>query len=455
MLSPILFVDLFRQASYKNMLLLSFMNQQRTYFSCKYSKYTNITLNDTDFEHVCEEDDCENYNDEDFENRCEYYHNEEYSYDSDDSNDYYKNNNNKIDFSHLYKKDNIKAIKGLNLMQYHHDKYKYEYNDFVFRNIKFGNIKIIRYLLNNGQNMNIERRYIKDTSKDYEILPQIYCNMLSYSAIMNRINITKLLLDKGADIHYKNDQAFRYCASYGCERMINMLICDTSESIRKDYLQIIKYLLDNGADIHAKDDDALIGCINAGIVKVHGNLFDGRDNSSTCDIDTKLRKVVKLLLDNGANVHARNNAAFFLSYKNFKKINCHDNDLSSLFDLLIEYGANTRANNDKLLRLSAKYDDIKLMKDLFRNGADINVLIFYKMTSKVRKFIKENLINYFLELEKETSKSYDHSIQQAHQYIHSMIAQQELYAQELRAQGFVPALQSNLYQRNRNNLHQI
>lgn len=36
--------------------------------------------------------------------------------------------------------------------------------------------------------------------------------LLSHSAMINRIRIAKLLLDKGADIHYDKDQALRYGA---------------------------------------------------------------------------------------------------------------------------------------------------------------------------------------------------------------------------------------------------
>ena len=42
---PILFVNLLKQASYKNVVLLSMMWKQMTYFGKKYSKSNKITLN--------------------------------------------------------------------------------------------------------------------------------------------------------------------------------------------------------------------------------------------------------------------------------------------------------------------------------------------------------------------------------------------------------------------------
>ena len=45
LIHPILFVDLLKQSSYKNAILLSTMHKQMTYFAKKYSKSNRITLN--------------------------------------------------------------------------------------------------------------------------------------------------------------------------------------------------------------------------------------------------------------------------------------------------------------------------------------------------------------------------------------------------------------------------
>ena len=43
-ISPILYIDLLKQANYKTVLLLSMIHKQRTYFSKKYSKMNRIML---------------------------------------------------------------------------------------------------------------------------------------------------------------------------------------------------------------------------------------------------------------------------------------------------------------------------------------------------------------------------------------------------------------------------
>lgn len=96
-LYSILYVDIFRQSSHKNTILLSMMHKQYTYFSKKYSKINRITLNKTNrLSKVCE-------------------------------------------------KDNVKIFKYMNKII---DLTKY--NRFAFKCAEYYCIKIIRYLLNNG-----------------------------------------------------------------------------------------------------------------------------------------------------------------------------------------------------------------------------------------------------------------------------------------------------------------
>jgi len=53
------------------------------------------------------------------------------------------------------------------------------------------------------------------------------------------LDMAKLLLDNGADVHARDDDALRYASLNG-------------------HTDIVKLLIDNGADIHACNDDALI-----------------------------------------------------------------------------------------------------------------------------------------------------------------------------------------------------
>ena len=96
---PILFIDLFKQSSYKTTILLSMMHKQKTYFAKKYSKLTRITLSKINkLLKICE-------------------------------------------------KDNIKAV------QYIHKKINIiNYTNFVHIGAEHGCIKIVRYFINNNYN---------------------------------------------------------------------------------------------------------------------------------------------------------------------------------------------------------------------------------------------------------------------------------------------------------------
>jgi ankyrin repeat protein len=90
-------------------------------------------------------------------------------------------------------------------------------------------------------------------------------NMAFRSAVyLNQVEVAKFLIEQGADIHFKNDDALVLASGHGC-------------------LELTKLLLENGADVHATFDLALrVACGNGCI------------------------EIVKLLVKHGADVRACN-----------------------------------------------------------------------------------------------------------------------------------------------------
>jgi ankyrin repeat protein len=107
-----------------------------------------------------------------------------------------------------------------------------------------------------------------------------------------------LLLDRGADIHAGEDEAFRLAVING-------------------HTETVKVLLDRGADLHADEDGALRSAVIHGHTETAALLLDRGANIHT-NCDQALRraalygrtKIVERLLDRGADIHAEEDEAF-------------------------------------------------------------------------------------------------------------------------------------------------
>ena len=118
-----------------------------------------------------------------------------------------------------------------------------------------GNMNVVKLILEKG--VDLEERL-----GDAEDAGTIVGEALIGAGIGGHIDIVKLLLKYGADIHTNNDEAVRWASKTG-------------------QYDVVRLLLEKGADIHAQEDGALIWA------------YDG-DHSD----------VVKLLLANGADPKA-------------------------------------------------------------------------------------------------------------------------------------------------------
>lgn len=85
---------------------------------------------------------------------------------------------------------------------------------------------------------------------------------------MNKPEITRILIDHGADVHTNDDDALQWAAGCGQIETVRLLIAhdanihaDNNKALRfaavNGYTEIVRLLLIHGADIHAEDDDAL------------------------------------------------------------------------------------------------------------------------------------------------------------------------------------------------------
>ncbi len=127
------------------------------------------------------------------------------------------------------------------------------------------------------------------------------------------------LLNAGADICVRNDQALQTAAKYG-------------------YLPVVRLLVDRGAEIHAWGEAAL--CDAA---------FNGH------------LTIVQFLLDRGANPHADNGSPLSAAVCSAKL---------PVVQLLLDRGADIHANRDKALTVAASRGHREVVTLLLHNGAD-------------------------------------------------------------------------------------
>jgi ankyrin repeat protein len=253
------------------------------------------------------------------------------------------------------------------------------------------NMSAIRSLLEEGQNPNVEQTTI---SGDRRCLPLILaCEngdykvaelLVKYGADVNKTDsqtgmsplmsihkwpntleitkdITKLLLDNGADIHAKNNkgQTALECACLigNCqviETLINygddinqkttdgatplLIMCNT---VYTEYTNIVKLMVEHGANVNATDTNKLTP-----LMRICD--FEGYYNNEKFE-------VIKFLLDNGSNVNATSKDGrsamehFKESYKNLKKSN-----FNGVIDFTYDDALNEIKNIEQLLNNLSK-----------------------------------------------------------------------------------------------------
>ena len=125
---------------------------------------------------------------------------------------------------------------------------------------------------------------------------------LQYASAAGHLDVVKILLGTGADVHAGNGGALTWASRYGD-------------------IEVIEILLKAGADIHANNDSALSG------VSAYGH-----------------SDIVQILLKAGANVHARDGTGADAPLRR-----ASGNGYIEVVKILLEAGADVHAENDKAL----------------------------------------------------------------------------------------------------------
>ncbi|KAJ3028849.1 hypothetical protein HDV00_009994 [Rhizophlyctis rosea] len=165
---------------------------------------------------------------------------------------------------------------------------------------------------------------------------------LPHVATLESSEMVRFLIEKGADVHHRNDAALVHAASSG-------------------KLDSVRLLLDAGAAIHTKNDAALRGAVRTA-VELQEAMLQGEDLLREPERYAERVSTVQLLLELGADVHALEDEPL--------RTACLWPGCPEIVQSLIEHGANIHARNDEAVH--GAQGSTVIVGLLLEAGVDVN-----------------------------------------------------------------------------------
>ncbi|KAJ7291164.1 ankyrin repeat-containing domain protein [Mycena rebaudengoi] len=285
---------------------------------------------------------------------------------------------------------------------------------------KAGNTEVVQLLLKHGANVNAADEHTGSALEAAACWDGRYLREAGYwtepTFVARRLQLVRLLLNKGADVHVRNDGALRAAHKAG-------------------YTEVMQLLVENGANVNAADEltssilEAAASWDGSPEPTVHESYgpyyfswHDSEDQKKKKEEEAATRRLmwVRVLLDKGADVHAGNNGALQaaskkgyteiiqLLLKNGANINAADKHTGSALEaaarwdgnpdipswgsedekrrkmaeaamrrltrirFLLDNGADVHGGNNGALREAAKAGNTEVVELLLENGANIN-----------------------------------------------------------------------------------
>ena len=220
-------------------------------------------------------------------------------------------------------------------------------NDYLFDAVQNGNGKRVRYLLEIGANVFMEKngKTIFDIAK--ELKDEDLINIVYEGAVRQFENLIKgdneKEIIKGINRVLAKDEAYKDIKSQELgEKLVKSILSD-------DVVTALK-LIEQDADVNFR-------------------LCDG-DTPLTISSAKGYEEVVKKLLDKGAYVDIKTGRS-----RSTPLLRAVDYSRVEVIDILLKHGANTNYTNndgDNILDLACIRGNVEIVKMLLDNGADIN-----------------------------------------------------------------------------------
>ena len=217
-------------------------------------------------------------------------------------------------------------------------------NSLLFTAIIKGDLEGVKYALSNGAEIEMRQR-----EKFVESYPPLSFTPLLYAAWKGYEDVTKFLIEKGADIHAllneDGNSLLDLAAGGGHANVIRLLLENGAKDEAKDgwalrsavygsHFDAAKVLIDAGASLEARDMVISRTTLMLAVI--------GDNKKSGIDLD-----IVKLLIESGADVNAKDKggtsvlqlANQFLSYAKEASDHVYTEQLQQVIELLKQHGA--------------------------------------------------------------------------------------------------------------------
>ncbi|KAJ7291257.1 ankyrin repeat-containing domain protein [Mycena rebaudengoi] len=280
---------------------------------------------------------------------------------------------------------------------------------------KAGNTEVIQLLLENGCNINavdehtgsaLEAAASWDGSpNNMRFQDSEYENRKMANAATRRLTHVRFLLDNGADVHAGNNGALRAATKAGNTEVVQLLLknganinavdehtgsaleaaaswdgspdptylfWDSEDEMAKAAtrrLTHVRFLLDNGADVHARNNGALRAAAKAGNTEVVQLLLENGANINTAD------EHIGSALEAAASWDGNPSINYWDSKKR-KRRKMADAAARRLTHVhfLLDNGADVHGGNNGALRAASKAGNTEVVQLLLENGTNINAV---------------------------------------------------------------------------------
>ncbi|BCS83144.1 ankyrin repeat protein [Cotonvirus japonicus] len=207
--------------------------------------------------------------------------------------------------------------------------------------IEHGNFEMVKYLIDQGVDINVDNG-----------------NIIHSALYYGRIETIKYLVEHGADVNINNGSIIK-------------------NALYRGHYEIVKHMIKYGADININNNDIIISAVTSRRLDVAKFLVEIGADIQACDnwilkwaSEHGRLEVIKFLVEIGVDIQYDNNLA--IRWSSFEgHLEC--------VKFLVSQGADIQAQDNYAIRRASEYGRLEVVKFLVEKGADIQANNYYSI----------------------------------------------------------------------------